>query len=84
MQIIHRYITNVLHNPRAANNLIILFDKRISILAYFPQAGPKYKNTQYHYLTLKHWLIFYKVEHNIVKIYDIFSSKQNSENFKLS
>lgn len=78
------YISYELQNPIASyqfyNNLV----KKLSILSYLPQAMPVYRSTNYHYLIMKHWLIFYKIQGNTVIISYIFSSKQNFNNKFLS
>ena len=71
------YILYELQNPIASCNFKIKLQQVISILPYFPQAGPKFLNTEYRYLLLNHWLILYKIQNNIVKISDIISSKQD-------
>ena len=78
------YIMYELQNPIASYQFQIKINHTISILNYFSQAGPIYKNTEYRYLVIKHWIIFYKIERDIIKIYDIFNSKQNPQNFNLS
>lgn len=74
---IYDYILEELQNPIAAYHFQIKIRQTISILEYFPNAGPKYKTTSYRYLVMKNWLIFYKIQNNIIKIYNIFNSKQN-------
>ncbi|MCI9039704.1 MAG: type II toxin-antitoxin system RelE/ParE family toxin [Clostridia bacterium] len=78
------YISYELQNPIASyqfyNNLV----KKLSILSYLPQAMPVYRTTKYHYLIMKHWLIFYKIQSNTVIISYIFSSKQDFNNKFLS
>ena len=74
---IRDYIFYKLQNPIASYNFKIKLKKTISILNYFPQAGPKFLNTEYRYLILNHWLILYKIQNNIVKISEIISSKQD-------
>lgn len=84
LKTIYNYIENFLYNPQAAERFITDIILKTSILYYFPQAGPKYKNTQYRYLIMKHWLILYKPKGNYIKIYDIISSKQNSKQINLN
>ena len=81
---ITNYITYHLQNPIATYHFQIKMKQTISVLNYFSQAGPKYKNTKYHYLLMKHWIILYEIQNNEVEMIDIFSSKQNSKKIQLS
>lgn len=56
----------------------------LSILSYFPEAMSIYRGSNYHYLIMKHWLIFYEINDYIVEVSHIFSSKQNLNNKFLS
>ena len=77
MDQIYNYILYELQNPISAYNFKIKLMQTISILYYFPQAGPKFQNTKYRYLTLKHWIILYEINNYEIEIVQIFSSKQN-------
>lgn len=74
------YISYELQNPIASYQFQVKLLQMLSILSYFPEAMPIYQNTNYHYLIMKHWLIFYEVNNNIVDVSRIFSSKQNLNN----
>lgn len=74
------YILYELQNPIASYKFRIKLLQTLSILDYLPEAGPMYRNTQYHYIVMKHWLILYKIQDNYVKIYKIISSKQDLDN----
>lgn len=74
------YISYELQNPIASSQFRINLIQKLYILSYLPEAMPVYRNTNYHYLIMKHWLIFYKIQGNTVIISNIFSSKQNLNN----
>ena len=71
------YIFYELKNPISSYNFQIKLQQTISILCYFPRAGPTYKNPKYHYLVMNSWIILYEVRNNSVELADIFNSKQN-------
>lgn len=77
VQSIYRYLYYQLKNPIASYNFQIKILQTISILKFFPFIGPKYKNTNYRYLTFQKWLIFYTVQEQKVKVIFIFHTKQN-------
>ncbi len=74
------YILYELKNPIASYKFRIKILQTLSILNYFPETGPMYRNTKYHYLIMQHWLILYKIQDNFVKVYKIVSTKQNLSN----
>ncbi|MCI9087131.1 MAG: type II toxin-antitoxin system RelE/ParE family toxin [Clostridia bacterium] len=78
------YISYELQNPIASHQFYNNLVKKLSILSYLPQAMPVYRNTNYHYLIMKHWLIFYKIQDNTVMLSRILSSKQDFNNKFLS
>ena len=78
------YILYELQNPIASQQFQMDLFQSISILSYFPNAMSVYRNTNYHYLIMKHWLIFYKIQDNTVILSRILSSKQNLNNKFLS
>lgn len=71
------YISYELQNPIASSQFRINLIQKLSILSYFPSAMPMYRDTNYHYLIMKHWLIFYEINGYSVEVSHIFSSKQN-------
>lgn len=74
------YILYELQNPIASQQFQMDLFQSISILSYFTNAMPMYRKTDYHYLIMKHWLIFYKIQDNTVILSRILSSKQNLNN----
>ena len=78
------YILYELQNPIASSKFQANLLQTLSILPYFPEGMPVYQNTNYHYLIMKHWLIFYKIQDNTVILSRILSSKQNLNNKFLS
>ncbi len=78
------YILYELQNPIASYRFQVKLLQTLSILPYFPEGMPVYQNTNYHYLIMKHWLIFYKIQDNTVILSRILSSKQNLNNKFLS
>ena len=77
---IEHYILYELQNPIASCQFKVKMMQTLSILPYFPKAMPIYQHTKYHYLIMKHWLIFYEINDNIVEVSKIFNSKQNLKN----
>lgn len=77
---ITNYILYELQNPIASKQFQMNLFQSISILSYFPNAMPMYRDTNYHYLIMKHWLIFYEINDCSVEVSHIFSSKQNLNN----
>ena len=78
------YILHELKNPIASSKFQANLLQRFSILSYFPQAMPIYRSSNYYYLIMKHWLIFYEINDYIIEVSHIFSSKQNLNNKFLS
>lgn len=75
---ITKYIFYELQNPIASYQFRIKLLQSLSFLNYFPEARPKYRDTNYYYLIMKHWLIFYEIyNYNTVEVSNIFSSKQD-------
>jgi len=78
------YILYELQNPIASSKFQANLLQTLSILSYFPQAMPIYRSSNYHYLIMKHWLIFYEINDYIIEVSHIFSSKQDFNNKFLS
>lgn len=84
LESITEYILYELQNPIASYQFQVNLIQTLSILSYFPEAMPIYRGSNYHYLIMKHWLIFYEINDYIVEVSHIFSSKQNLNNKFLS
>jgi plasmid stabilization system protein ParE len=75
------YIRLELKSPKAAQDLMIKLDEAISNLQYFPNSGKKYLindkfESEYRYLIVDHYLIFYTVNINNVEIRRVIYSKR--------
>jgi toxin ParE1/3/4 len=67
------YIAQELKNPQAASNLVSRITKRIRSLLEYPGIGASLSSiidiqTDYRYLVCAHYLIFYKLENEIIYI----------------
>ena len=78
------YISEELQNPISSYHFKIKILQVISILEYFPHAGPKFKNTHYRYLVMKNWIITYRIQDSLIEICEIFNSKQNFNSSNLN
>ena len=81
---IYNYILYELQNKIASYNFQIRIKQTISIIEYFPHAGPKFKNTHYRYLVMKNWIITYRIQDSLIEICEIFNSKQNFNSSNLN
>ena len=75
------YMRLELKSPKAAQDLMIKLDESISNLQYFPNSGKKYLikekfESEYRYLIVDHYLIFYTVSFNNVEIRRVIYSKR--------
>jgi toxin ParE1/3/4 len=75
------YIRLDLKSLKAAQDLMIKLDEAISNLQYFPNSGKKYLikekfESEYRYLIVDHYLIFYTVNIDNVEIRRVIYSKR--------
>ena len=78
------YITNVLKNPIAADNLLTEFENSFKDIAYNPKMYPfcndiRLKQNGYRKIPVKNYIIFYKqdVEQDIVYIMRVIYGRRN-------
>lgn len=79
---IRAYISKDLENPSAAKNTIARITKELRILQRFAQAGPLLSSitdiqTEYRYLTVGNYMVFYRVLGEDVYIDRVLYGKSN-------
>jgi toxin ParE1/3/4 len=82
---IHRYISDELGSPVAAETTIRKIMEHINKLRDFPDMGASLKNrlgvkTEYRFLVCENYLAFYKHEGDGIHIYSILYSKRDPWN----
>ena len=79
---IKNYIENELSNPIAARNIVNRIIRDYSCLEISPYMGPSLStkvpfNTDYRYIVSGNYLIFYKVDDELVSIYRILYGRRD-------
>ena len=79
---IKEYISEVLLNPQAASRIITEIAKRIDSLADSPELGPRISSrfgieTDFRYLVVENYLVFYRITQNSINILHILNGRQN-------
>jgi plasmid stabilization system protein ParE len=79
---IKAYISDELHNPESALNIVRRIVQRYSMLVDFPYMGASLSSlihieTDFRYLVCDTHIIFYKVNDGVVSIHRILSSRQD-------
>ena len=83
LESIFNYINNELHNPKAANDLMVKFEYAFNMLSLFPESCPLIDNILVKHnknirkLLVDNYIAFYSFEDDEIRIIRVVSERRN-------